>query len=153
MKLDHDDCSGILEYLDRLVRAVRPKQHPKKSRLRMRAWQLRRTLVGIHLRLEGKAVKKLAGLAGVLYTELSGDAGLAIFRRLDAACQSAVKAAAQPEAPVSASMRGRTTRGRGFAFGGGVRTRDLSHITCHGCNKKGHYRNTCPSGDQGNRQI
>ena len=85
-KLDND-FSGILEYLDRLVRADRLKQHPFRSHLRRRSWTLRRTLAGVHFRLEGKAVKKQPGLAGILYMELSGDAGLAIFRRLDAACQ------------------------------------------------------------------
>ena len=32
MRLDIDDCGGILESLDRLVRTVRPKQYPLKSR-------------------------------------------------------------------------------------------------------------------------
>ena len=147
MKLDNDDCSGLLEYLDWQGRAVRPKQYPLRSRLRRRAWKLRRTLAGVHLRLEGKAVKKRPGLAGVLYTEFSGDSGLAIFRRLDAACQSAAKTTAQPEAMVSVAVRG---RGRGYPSGGGGKTRDLSHIVCDGCYQKGHYKDKCPGRDQAN---
>ena len=66
MKLDVDDYSGILEYLDRLVRAVWPKQYAVRSLLRKRAWKLRRVLAGVHVRLEGKADKKVTGLAEVL---------------------------------------------------------------------------------------
>lgn len=29
--------------------------------------------------------------------------------------------------------------------GGGARRRDKSHITCYGCNEKGHYQNECPN--------
>ena len=134
MKLDNDDCSRILEYLDWLVRAVWPKQYL----LRSRAWKLR-TLAGVHLRLEGKAVKKQTGLAGILYTEFFGDAGFSIFRRLDAACQSAAGGGrrppllvAQPEAMVSVGMHGRGPRGRGFASGGGGRAshRREDHQEC-----------------------
>ena len=54
----------------------------------------------------GQAVKKVTGLAEVLYTELSGDAGLAIYRRLDVACQSAGMIAGWPETPsVSVGQR------------------------------------------------
>lgn len=142
MKLNNDDCSGVLEYLGRLVQSVRPKQHPLGSRLRRRSWKLRRILTGVQVRLEGKAVKKQPGLAGILYTELSGDAGLAIFRRLDAACSSAEKAPARPEPSFQVAARGRGGRGRGY--NSGDRDRDLSHITCHGCWEKGHFRDKCP---------
>ena len=53
---------------DRLVRAVWPKQYPLNTRFCWPAWKLKRTLVGVHLRLEIKAVKKKTGLAGILYS-------------------------------------------------------------------------------------
>ena len=117
----------------------------------------------MHLRLEGKAVKRQSGLAGILYTEFSGDAGLSIFRRLDAACTSAVKPVAHPEASVSVSARGRGFRGRGYSFGGNtsgynsgggnrLRDRDLSNVTCHGCYQRGHYKDKCPAKEPAARQ-
>ena len=150
---DEGPYQNMLEALADLRLLIDPKSVPSTRRLRS-------ILKGIHERMKNFACRRFQGLAQLLYTEICGHGGLAIFRRLDAACV----ASDRTEGRVAASGGGSSSsggggprrggggggfrgfRGRGAQRGGGGRGArpDLADVQCYGCYQRGHLRNNCP---------
>lgn len=153
MEVDDDGCNYtlLLERLTRLKNAVRPER--RSGRLRARAELLRAALAWVFECSKTHARLKRRGLAKALYAEISGQAGLAVYKRFDTALAAADRAESRPVAAVPASV----PRSGGGGGGGGIQRtgfsrdggagnpKDISSVLCYGCRKYGHYRNRCPS--------
>ena len=104
-------------------------------------------------------MKKLPCLAQIVETELSGQGGCQLYKRLDEQLASLAKVTPKIELPtydfksdfVSTAVRGGNVGYRGNrrgSFGarrGASRGRDAQgNIICYGCNTTGHIRSQCP---------
>ena len=108
---DSGSYATLLDALNDLVDALRPAK--VKAELRNRAILLKSILKMVADYCESHAISQRPGLARALYTEISGHAGMPIFRRFDAALSAAstagpapAKPAAAPAAATSQSRRG-----------------------------------------------
>ena len=153
MEVDDDGCNytPLLERLTRLRNAVKPEK--RSGRTRARAELLRAALSWIFECSKTHARLKKRGLAKALYAEISGQAGLGVYKRFDTALATADRAESRPVVaiPVSAPRQGGGGGGSGaqrssFArYEGAEKPKDLAHVLCFGCRKYGHYRNVFPS--------
>ena len=147
---DRGSYAPLLEALSKLKSAIKPHKMPS-GRLRRRAKLLKSILGVVAERAEAHAISKNPGLAGVLYTEISGHAGLPIFRRFDAALAAAAAGGASASSSDSSAAvfnvgQQRSAPRTGFSRASAPgRLKDLSTVTCFGCHKTGHYRNQCPN--------
>ena len=150
---DRGSYAPLLETLTRLKSAIKPHKMPS-GRRRRRAVLLKSILGVVAERAEAHAISKSPGLAGVLYTEISGHAGLPIFRRFDAALAAAAAggtsfATSGGSGAAAGVSQQRSAPRSGFSRAGAAgRPKDLSTVTCFGCHKSGHYRNQCPNARQ-----
>ena len=160
MEVDDDgsNYTPLLERLTRLRNAVKPEK--RSGRTRARAELLRAALSWIFECSKTHARLKKRGLAKALYAEISGQAGLGVYKRFDTALATADRAESRPVAavPVSAPRQGGGGSGgsvqrSGFARFNGPNPnpsppQDMARVLCFGCRKYGHYRNACPSAAQ-----
>ena len=159
MKMDDSSSyAPLLEGVNKLVDAIRPSKFPC-AETRNRAALLKSIMKGVADFCESHAINQKPGLARALYTEVSGHAGLPIFRRFDAALTAASNAAPSPAKPAAVSTAPSATQRRD---GGGSRRsgfnnrsretprqqRDISEVMCFGCRSFGHYRDKCPNRNQ-----
>ena len=139
----------ILEGLAFLKNGVMPRKYDSKSQRRKTAKRLRNILEGTYERMKSMAKGGYNGMAQLLYTEIAGHGGLAIFRRMDAAVRACERVQVvggdgglRKSGTVAPRGRGRSSyssRGRGG------RPRDLSGVQCHNCFKYGHFQSNCPA--------
>ena len=147
--------------LKALIRCTKPKRFPSGSR-RKHARKLKSLLKGLLKRIKHGAVKRLVGLAQIVDTELSGEGGCSMYKRLDAQLASLGKASKNlfengnyrnySNQPYRSNMnenvgvrggfgRGAPAARRGARRGG----RDAAgQIICFGCHGAGHIRSRCP---------
>ena len=86
MKLgDEGDYSVILDLLRQLKKRLRQSLFP--SSVRDVVVLLRTILSGLYQRMEAHAIKRLPGIATMLFTNLSGQADLTILNKVDKACR------------------------------------------------------------------
>ena len=158
MKLgDEGDYSVILDLLRQLKKRLRQSLFP--SSVRDVVVLLRTILSGLYQRMEAHAIKRLPGIATMLFTNLSGQADLTILNKVDKACREYGSAA--PGVAAGPSRRGTAagrpyggnrfspsaySRGgaRGARGGRSVPPTDESRITCFHCFERGHRRSGCP---------
>ena len=148
---DNGSYTALLEGLHDLIDSLRPAKIQGAKR-RERAVLLKSILKGVSDFCESHAISQRPGLARALYTEISGHAGLPIFRRFDAALSAASSAAPSPAKPAASpsvstpQARRGNGPGRRSAYNKpkDAEQRDLSEVMCFGCRKFGHYRNRCP---------
>ena len=150
---DEGPYQNMLEALADLRVVVDPDKVP--SRVRKDARRLRSILKGVHGRMESFACRRFAGLAQLLYTEISGHGGLAVFRRMDAhntAYEKVVGKASSGSGEGVGYGRGgggaRVGQGRGGPRGGGGARRNLAGVQCFHCFRRGHLRADCPGRDR-----
>ena len=159
MEVDDDgsNYTPLLERLTMLKNAVKPEKY--SGRTRARAELLRAALAWVFECSKTHARLKKRGLAKAMYAEISGQAGLGVYKRFDAAlavadradhAESRPVAAVASSAPRSGGGGGSGVQRRSFApaGAGGPRdmSRDMSAVLCYGCHRHGHYRNRCPDG-------
>ena len=147
--MEIDDASPyhhVLEGLQRLRRAVKPRAYGSKTLRRRSARRLRSILSGMCERMKAMAKKGYAGMAQLLYTEIAGQGGLPIFRRMDAALRACERVPAVRGSSGSRESGPAVPRGRGRSGprGRGGRARDMADIQCYNCYKFGHFRSSCP---------
>ena len=134
--------------ISRLIVAIRPKRFPSGN-LRSRAQKLKRLLSGLYSKMEVKAINRVSGLCAVIYDEISGEAGSAMYRRVEAA-GTAEKMGSSLEYYSSSSSGGNGQRRpqqqqqRSGNASKGFFKRELADVRCHGCKQLGHYKNRCP---------
>ena len=121
MKIDdappYTDVLFKLSELREVVSASRGKKDGKGSSASRQ--MLKSILDGIYDRMETHAMSKGTGIARMIYTEISGHAGLRVFQRLDALCLQYRRSDSRAApAPASAPRR---VRGRAPAVGALVR--------------------------------
>ena len=137
----------ILEGLVFLKNAVTPRKYDSQSQRRQTAKRLRNILEGTYERMKSMAKGGYSGMAQLLYTEIAGHGGLAIFRRMDAAVRACERV--QVVGGGGGFRKGGTvaprSRGRPSSRGRGGRSRDMSSVQCFNCFKFGHLRSSCPS--------
>ena len=104
---------------------------------------LKSILDGIFDRMEAHAMSKGVGIAWMIYTEISGHAGLRVFQRLDAMCLQTRRA--EPRAPLSALSAGRSSRRGGPRGGSAAHVGVLSAVRCFECQEMGHIKSNCPN--------
>ena len=150
-----DDVGPFTNILDAL-RLLRDSVVPDKcpDGRRDASVILRSLLTGLYEKMETHAKKKAPGIASIVSNELSGHAGVPMFRRVDASCLQYEKAVLKPVV----AEQGRGFRGppadrppsfnRGFNRGFKAKEsgpKELSEVICYGCFKAGHYRDRCPN--------
>ena len=147
---DKGSYASLLESLSALIEAIHPSSF-KRPKLRKRASDLKSILKGVADYCEAHAVSQRPGLARVLFTEISGHAGLPIFRRFDAALMAASATVGSASAPAAVSALPPRREGPAVArrpgFGRLKKAGELpdpSAVLCFGCRQYGHYRNACP---------
>ena len=152
--MDNSSSSApLLEGVHKLINAIKPSKFTNAEK-RSRASLLKSILSGVADYCESHAVSHKPGLARALFTEISGHAGLPIFRRFNAALTAALNAAAGASKPVAAAVGVASAPCRD---GGGNRRlsynkpkeggepKDIASVMCYGCRSFGHYRNRCPN--------
>lgn len=159
---DEGPYAGLVAELKALIRCTKPKRFPSGSR-RKHARKLKSLLKGLLKRIKHGAVKRLVGLAQIVDTELSGEGGCSMYKRLDAQLASLGKASKNLYANENfrnyanqpfrdnvnennVGLRGGHVRGapaarRGAGRGGRDRA---GQIICFGCHEVGHIRSRCP---------
>lgn len=155
---DEGPYQNMLEALADLRLAIDPQNIP--TAFRKDARRLRSILKGVLERVKNFALRRFQGLAQLIYTEICGHGGLAVFRRMDS--HSVAIERADGRAAVGGGGSGfggggglrrggggggfRGFRGRGAQRGGGGRGArpDLADVQCYGCYQRGHLRNNCP---------
>ena len=155
---DDGPYAGLIMELQTLIRCLRPKRLPS-GRGRDHAKSLRKLIKGLLKRIKRGAMKKLTCLAQIVETELSGQGGCQLYKRLDAQLASLAKVPPKIELPsyeykndfASSAFRGGSVGQRGNRRGsfaarrGASRGRDArGNIICYGCNMTGHIRSQCP---------
>ena len=107
------------------------------------AQMLHSVLDGMFDRMEAHAIARGVGIARMIFTEISGHAGLRVFQRLDAACLQQRRVASR--VPPAANDAGRSPNGGGPRGGPAVRLGVLSAVKCFDCGEAGHIRPHCPN--------
>ena len=150
MKIDDAPPYSIVLYQYRelqaaVVVAAQQATAPKLEKL----MSLKGILDGVYTIIESHAISKGRGLAGMVYSEISGQGGLKVIQRLLA---QSVQLLALDARSVDGGGSGSSSSG-----GGGVRKRsnrgvrgasarkDYSKIKCHECGLMGHMKVACPS--------
>ena len=146
MEVDDDgsNYTPLLERLTMLKNAVKPERY--SGRTRARAELLRAALAWVFECAKTHARLKKRGLAKAMYAEISGQAGLGVYKRYDAALAVADRAESRPVAAVASSAPRSGGGGdsgvqrRGFPPAGAEKPKDMSAVLCYGCRRYGHYR-------------
>ena len=139
----HHLYGPALGCLSRLAAAIRPKKFP--GVVRERAQKLKKMLTGFYKRIEIKAINRVGGLCAVIYDEISGEAGSALFRRVEAA-GAAEKAAVAPVAAAAPVRSVNYNQHRSQRGGNAQRYRKpLADVECHQCHQLGHFKAHCPN--------
>jgi hypothetical protein len=147
------DYDSVLASFRRLRDRIRPRK--VVSLIRPYAKRLKGLLCGMYSRMESHAIHKHPGVAQMIFSQVSGQAGESIYRWLEKQCRDyEVKETAPRAGPVS-SFRERGLKAGGPRFdlskgkGSGSSTpaprRDYTKIQCHNCLLFGHFQSHCPS--------
>ena len=148
MKIDDTPpYTGILFKFSELREAVNAARNKKGVKGSLSCGQLLKSILdGVYDRMETHAMNKGSGIAQMIYTEISGHAGLRLFQRLDAACLQNRRADSRASAPAPASSRGpgRNPRQTMPRNGSSARAGVLSAVVCYNCGQPGHIKPDCP---------
>ena len=148
MKIDDTPpYTGILFKFAELREAVNAARSKKGVQGSLSCGQLLKSILdGVYDRMETHAMNKGTGIAQMIYTEVSGHAGLRLFQRLDAACLQNRRADSRASTSASASARGpgRSSRQANPRNGNSARAGVLSAVTCYNCGQAGHIKPNCP---------
>ena len=152
---DHGPYCNLIEAVRTLLSSTLARRH--KASKREKARELHGILKGVLKRIKEYARCNMSGVGRLVQREVSGQGGLAIFRRMDAAFLAAeklqgelrMKSEASLAPPKGSYQRGRDQsrdQGRGYVRGKGTGGRkDMKNVTCFNCYQKGHMRSHCPA--------